>query len=173
MMHPAYRTQRDREFETNDYSFAALQQSMTHSNLTIESHESGYDDDISRLDPAGVISKPSYLFDVGTTLKYLIGDVLTEERASPQSFLNVINQSSLQDEDFAVSLSYMTNIENVLRRVVGQVPDPNILTNMGKYPLLIWAVVMNLSQSVKKEPVPTLITAEELGLHVQPSAPAI
>jgi hypothetical protein len=166
MSHPAYRTQRDREFETNDYSFAALQQSMTHSNLTIESHESGYDDDISRLDPAGVIPKPSYLFDVGTTLQYLIGDVLTEERASPQSFLNVINQSSLQDEDFAVSLSYMTNIENVLRRVVGQVPDPNVLTNTGKYPLLIWAVVMNLSQSVKKAPVPTLITAEELGLGV-------
>jgi hypothetical protein len=160
--HPAYKQNKEHPFESLDYSFATLKESMTGRNLTIDPHDvqSGNDDDdLSRLDPNGGFETPSYLYDVGATLAFLMTETLTEQSATPAKFAALINAMK---QGPVGSLEYMTDAENILRRVVGQLPDPNILTATDKYPLFIWAVVMNLkpdgNNAVPEPKVPALFT---------------
>jgi len=170
--HPAYKQNKDAPFESLDYSFTALKESMSVHNLTIEPHDvqSGNDDDdLSRLDLNSGFETPSYLYDVGATLAFLMAETLNEQSATPAKFAALINTMK-QTGGFGVgSLEYMTDAENLLRRVVGQLPDPEILSKTDKYPLFIWAVVMNLksdgNNAVPEPKVPALFTKQAEALE--------
>lgn len=181
--HPAYRQQKDAPFESLDYSFAALKDSMTGRNLTIDPHDvqSGNDDDdLSRLDPNSGFETPSYMYDVGATLAFLMAETLNEQSATPAKFAALINAMKEAGGNNVGSLEYMTDAENLLRRVVGQLPDPEILSKTDKYPLFIWAVVMNLkpdgNNAVPEPKVPALFTKQaeeaEQNLPLNPEAEA-
>jgi len=165
--HPAYKQNKEHPFESLDYSFATLKESMTGRNLTIDPHDvqSGNDDDdLSRLDPNSGFETPSYLYDVGATLAFLMAETLNEQSATPAKFAALIN-AMIQAGGFGLSsLEYMTDAENLLRRVVGQLPDREILSKTDKYPLFIWAIVMNLksdgNNAVPEPKVPALFTKE-------------
>jgi len=167
--HPAYKQNKDAEFESLDYSFKDLKSSMDGRGLTIDPHDvqSGTDDDdLSRLNPNSGFETPSYLYDVGATLAFLMTETLSEQGATPAKFAALINAMKQAGGNFVGSIEYMTDAENILRRVVGQIEDPNILTATDKYPLFIWAVVMNLkpdenNNNKAPEPkVPALITKQ-------------
>jgi hypothetical protein len=178
--HPAYKQNKDAPFESLEYSFAALKESMTGRNLTIDPHDvqSGVDDDdLSRLDPNSGFETPSYLYDVGATLAFLMTETLSEQSATPAKFAALINAMKQAGGIGVGSLEYMTDAENLLRRVAGQLPDPEILSKTDKYPLFIWAVVMNLksdgNNAVPEPKVPALFTkqaeAEETGANPNPN----
>lgn len=178
--HPAYKQNKDAPFESLDYSFAALKESMTGRNLTIDPHDvqSGNDDDdLSRLDPNSGFETPSYLYDVGATLAFLMTETLSEQSATPAKFAALITAMKQAGGIGVGSLEYMTDAENLLRRVAGQLPDPEILSKTDKYPLFIWGVVMNLkpdgNNAVPEPKVPALFTkqaeAEEAGANPNPN----
>ena len=167
--HPAYKQNKDPEFEELGYLFKDLKSSMDGRGLTIDPHDvqSGVDDDdLSRLDPNSGFETPSYLYDVGATLAFLMADALNEQGATPAKFAVLINAMKNAGENYVGSMKYMTDAENLLRQVVGQMPDLEILTKTDKYPLFIWAVVMNLkpdenNNNKPPEPkVPALFTKQ-------------
>jgi len=102
-------------------------------------------------------------------LACLMAETLNEQSATPAKFAALINTMK-QTGGFGVgSLEYMTDAENLLRRVVGQLPDPEILSKTDKYPLFIWAVVMNLksdgNNAVPEPKVPALFTKQAEALE--------
>ena len=169
MEHPAYRKQKDPAFEQLTYEFAALKESLKTAGLTIEPHDvqgGGEDDDISRLNPNSGFETPSYLYDVGTTLAFLIGPVLNEQGATPAKFAEIINamKQPSQISDIAASLDYMTQAENIMRSIARLATSDDILSKKEEYPLLIWAVVMTLkpdaNNAIPEPTVPALITGQ-------------
>jgi hypothetical protein len=175
--HRAYRSQPDEEFTGQKYEFSKLQTSMSTDgtlNLQIKRHDiqSGSDnDELSRLDADKWFETPTYLYDVGVTVASLIGHILKEPNYTPEKFAALVaamrnpgakDDQLRNDADFgyAASLEFLTRVEKILRRIAGQIPDDNILTDTNKYPLFIWALVMNLElQDIgneKKIPDPTV-----------------
>lgn len=177
--HPAYKQNKDHPFESLDYSFTALKDSMAGRNLTIDPHDvqSGNDDDdLSRLDPNSGFETPSYLYDVGATLAFLMTDTLNEQSATPAKFAALINAMKEAGGNNVGSLEYMRDAENLLRRVIGQLPDSDILSKTDKYPLFIWGVVMNLkpdgNNAVPEPKVPALFTKQVEAEPLNPEAEA-
>jgi hypothetical protein len=182
--HPAYRANKDSEFQGADYDMKLLIESMKNSNLTISPHDSNRSnqdaDDLHVID-SNNFEKPSYLYDVGTILAYIIGNSVSPG-ITPTRFLARINAMKKPDGNdaqlqydaelsYGPSLAYMTSVENALRKAAKKQDndDPNILSNPEKYPLYIWAVVINLPQEDKgngvtgpPDPkVPALLTTTE------------
>jgi hypothetical protein len=170
----AYKSNPDPAFQGLEYDMKRLIDSMVASDLVISPHEGNTDgDDLSRIDPNFPFEKPSYLYDAGTILTTLISNSVAPG-ITPSRFLARINamkqpagSSDRYDAELSYgrSLEYMTRVENTLRVAAKQETDPNILSNSSRYPLFIWAVVINLKPDESGKPpepqVPVLLTKEE------------
>lgn len=177
--HPAYKQNKENPFDSLDYSFTTLKESMKIRDLSIDPHDvqSGNDDDdLSRLDPNGRFETPSYMYDVGATLAFLMAETLNEQSATPAKFAALINAMKEAGGNNVGSLEYMTDAENLLRLIVGQLPDSDILSKTDKYPLFIWGVVMNLkpdgNNAVPEPKVPALFTKQAEAEPLNPEAEA-
>jgi hypothetical protein len=170
----AYKSNPDPEFQGSEYDMKRLIDSMAASDLVISPHEGNTDgDDLSRIDPKFPFEKPSYLYDAGTILTTLISNSVAPG-ITPSRFLariNAMKQPAGNNDrydaelSYGRSLEYMTRVENTLRVAAKQEADPNILSNISRYPLFIWAVVINLKPDESGKPpepqVPVLLTKEE------------
>ena len=179
----AYKSNPDPEFQGANYDMKRLIDSMGTSDLVISPHEGNTDgDDLSRIDPSFPFEKPTYLYDAGTVLTTLISNSVVPG-ITPSQFLariNAMKQPAGNNEgllrydaelSYGRSLEYMTRVENTLRIAAKQETDPNILSKIDRYPLFIWAVVINLKPDDNGKPpdpqVPVLLAKQDESMQEQ------